>query len=80
MISPGWRALTFVFTTIASFVITFLMGVLLTLGFAPYAPDSIFFLFPAFVAAICSVVWAWLILPFILRSHKAEKNFREQSR
>jgi CBS domain containing-hemolysin-like protein len=79
MISPGWKALAFVFTTIASFVITFIMGVFLMLGIGPYAPDSIFFGIPAIVAALCAAIWAWLIIPFILRSRKADKNFREQN-
>ena len=78
MVSPGWRALTFVFTTVASFVITFILAIFLLLGFAPYAPDSIFFLFPAFVAAICAVVWAALILPFIYSTRK-RKTLREQN-
>lgn len=76
MISPGWRALTFVFTTMISFAITFVMTVILMLGVAPYAPESIFYLVPTIIAAICAAVWAWLIIPFILRG-RLSKNASE---
>ena len=72
MVSPGWKALAFVFTTIVSFVITFILSVFLMLGIGPYAPDNIFFTIPAFIATICAAVWAWFIIPFLYRGKKGK--------